>query len=100
MLIPLSCLFLTAAWAVNRFIVEKHWIERKERAMEEALLVLQKQIEEQGHLLAEKISQLVRLCKQKEVILFKGKDIVIRGLYNLNKLECVEWEESKVVVDV
>ena len=31
---------LTAGWVVNRFIVEKRWIECEERAMEEALLVL------------------------------------------------------------
>ena len=91
---------LTAAWVVNRFIAEKHWIKCKEKATKEALLVLQKQMEEQGRLLVEKILRLLRLCKQKEVILSKRKDIVIQGLQDLNKLECVEQEELEVVVDV
>ena len=85
---------------MNRFIAEKRRIEREEKATEEALLVLQKQMEEQGRLLAEKISRLSRLRKQKEVILSKGKDMVIRGLRDLDELERVEREESEVVVDV
>jgi len=57
-------------------------------------------MEEQGRLLVEKISCLLRLYKQKEVILSKGKDIVIWGLWDLNELECVKWEELEMVVDV
>jgi len=37
---------------------------------------------------------------QKEIVLSKGKEIVIRSLYDLNELERIEQEESKAVVDV
>ena len=34
------------------------------------------------------------------MVLSKGKDMVVRGLQDLNELECVEQEESEAVLGV
>jgi hypothetical protein len=86
--------------SVSRFIQEKRRIEREEKVTEGDLLVLQRQMEENQRQLSEKLSRLARLRRQKEVILSKGKEMVIRGLKDLDELEQVEQAEMEAVIDV
>jgi len=84
----------------NRFIVEKRRIEREERATEEALEDARRRIEEAQRDLSKKVARLIRLRKQKEMVLTRGKEMVIHSLRDLDELERVEQEESEAVVDV
>lgn len=74
-------------------VLEKRRIEREEKETEEAVAEAQR-------VLSEKLARLFRLRRQKEQVLLKAKDMVARGLRDLDELERVECEESEAVIDV
>ncbi|TPX17587.1 uncharacterized protein E0L32_012121 [Thyridium curvatum] len=79
--------------SASRLLSEKRRLEAAEKTTEAELLEAQR-------LLNEKLARLMRLRMQKESLISRGKEMVRRGLEDLDALDEVERRESDAVLEV